>query len=259
MTGYQNVFKRVEKKYMFTREKYNDLMKRLDGKLDANEFPNSSILNIYFDTQNYDLAIKSIQKPIYKEKIRLRSYNVPNENSKLFLELKRKYKGVVGKRRIGISKAQLEEYLKKGTISDIENKQIFEEIDYAFKRYNVVPKIMVAYDRESYYLKENHDIRITFDFNLRSRTDDLDLFLGDAGKKFFDEDICILEIKSCESVPIWLAKILNELEIYPTSFSKYGEIYKKMVLKSRQNKTYSINNEDFKTKNINNIKKAMIA
>ena len=81
MKGYVSNFKRVEKKYMFTIDKYNELMKRLDTKLDSNEFPNSSILNIYFDTDNYDLAIKSIQKPIYKEKIRLRSYNVPNENS----------------------------------------------------------------------------------------------------------------------------------------------------------------------------------
>ena len=236
MKGYVSNFKRVEKKYMFTIDKYNELMKRLDTKLDSNEFPNSSILNIYFDTDNYDLAIKSIQKPIYKEKIRLRSYNVPNENSKLFLELKKKYKGVVGKRRIAISKRQYEEYLKTGTISNVENKQIFEEIDYAYKRY-----------------------RITFDFNLRSRTTDLDLFMGDAGKKFFVNDTVILEIKSCEAIPIWLAKLLNELEIYPTSFSKYGEIYKKHILNSKENDTYAVCGINIIDKNKLKIKKAMIA
>ncbi len=259
MKGYVSNFKRVEKKYMFTLDKYNELMKRLDNKLDPNEFPNSSILNIYFDTDNYNLAIKSIQKPIYKEKIRLRSYNVPNENSKLFLELKKKYKGVVGKRRIAISKTQYEEYLNTGTISDAENKQIFEEIDYAYKRYSLKPKIMVAYDRVAYYLKENHDIRITFDFNLRSRTTDLDLFMGDAGKKFFVNDTVILEIKSCEAIPIWLAKLLNELEIYPTSFSKYGEIYKKHILNSKENDTYAVCGINIIDKNKFKIKKAMIA
>ena len=259
MLGHTNNFKRIEKKYMFTREKYNELMKRLENKLDPNEFPNSKLLNIYFDTDSYDLAIRSIQKPIYKEKIRLRSYNVPNEDSKLFLELKKKYKGVVGKRRIAISKAQYEEYLSKGTITNVENKQIFEEIDYEYKKYGLKPKVMVAYDRVAYYIKENHDIRITFDFNLRSRTTDVDLFMGDAGKKFFENDTVILEIKSCEAMPIWFAKILNELEIYPTSFSKYGEIYKKQVLQRKETDTYAICGLDFINKDIEKIKKAMIA
>ena len=259
MKGYTSNFKRVEKKYIFTIQKYNELMKRLENKLNPTEFPNSKILNIYFDTDSYDLAIKSIQKPIYKEKIRLRSYNVPNEDSKLFFELKKKYKGVVGKRRIAINKSQYDEYLKYGSISNVENKQIFEEIDYAYKRYNLKPKMMVAYDREAYYLKENHDIRITLDFNLRSRTTDVDLFMGDAGKKFFSDDMVILEIKSCQSIPIWFAKLLNELQIYPTSFSKYGEIYKKYVLNSNESNTYAICGVNIIDKNKVNINKALIA
>lgn len=259
MKGYTSNFKRVEKKYIFTLDKYNELMAKIEEKLDPNEFPNSSILNIYFDTDNFDLAIKSIQKPIYKEKIRLRSYNVPNDDSKLFFELKKKYKGVVGKRRIAISKNQYEEYLNFGTITNVENRQIFEEINYAYKRYGLKPKIMVAYDRLAFYLKENHDIRITFDFNLRSRTTDVDLFMGDAGKRFFENDTVILEIKSVEAIPMWLAKILNELQIYPTSFSKYGEIYKKHILNSKENNTYAICGLNLIDKNKINIKKAMIA
>lgn len=241
MEKYQNVFKRVEKKYILSIKKYNELMELLDGKLDDNEYPNSTILNLYFDTDNNDLAIKSIQKPVFKEKIRLRSYNIPNENSTLFLEVKRKYKGVIGKRRIGMSVPQYLDYLQGKKIENIKDKQIFDEIDYTIKKYNVYPKMMVAYDRVAYYLRENHNIRLTVDFNLRSRTEDLDLTLGDAGKRFFKEDLCILEIKSCEAIPLWLVKILNGLNIYPTSFSKYGEIYKKMVLNSRQKDTYSIN------------------
>lgn len=241
MKGYQDVFQRIEKKYILDKEKYEKLMEKLNGKLDDNEYPNSTILNIYFDTDNYDLAIKSIQKPIFKEKIRLRSYNVPNDDSMLFLEAKRKYKGIIGKRRIAITKCQYEEYVNTGTIKNIDNRQIFDEIDYTVKKYNVCPKMFVAYDRRAYYLKENHNIRITLDFNLRSRNEDLDLYLGDAGKKFFKNDMCIMEIKSCEAIPIWFVKILNELCIYPTSFSKYGEIYKKSVLNCNQKDTYSIN------------------
>ncbi len=91
MSNYQGVFQRIEKKYILDEEKYNALMEKLDGKLDHNEFPNSTILNIYLDNSNYDLAIKSIQKPVFKEKVRLRSYNVPNKDSTLYLEVKRKY------------------------------------------------------------------------------------------------------------------------------------------------------------------------
>lgn len=128
-------------------------MEKLDGKLDHNEFPNSTILNIYLDNSNYDLAIKSIQKPVFKEKVRLRSYNVPNKDSTLYLEVKRKYKGVIGKRRIGITQSQYEEYLKTGNIKDVDNKQIFDEIDYTIKRYNIYPKMLVAYDRVAFYLR----------------------------------------------------------------------------------------------------------
>lgn len=241
MSNYQGVFQRIEKKYILDEEKYNALMEKLDGKLDHNEFPNSTILNIYLDNSNYDLAIKSIQKPVFKEKVRLRSYNVPNKDSTLYLEVKRKYKGVIGKRRIGITQSQYEEYLKTGNIKDVDNRQIFDEIDYTIKRYNIYPKMLVAYDRVAFYLRENHNIRLTIDFNLRSRTEDLDLYLGDAGKRFFENNMCILEIKSCEAIPIWFANILNSLKIYPTSFSKYGEIYKKTILNSTQKSTYSIN------------------
>lgn len=230
MGYYQKVFKRIEEKYMLSLEQYNELMKKIEYELEENEYPHSKILNIYYDTSSYDLAIKSIQKPVYKEKIRLRSYDIPNENSKVFLELKRKCLGVVTKRRIAVSLKEFETYLESGKLENVENTQIYNEIDYVFKKYNLGPKIMVAYDRDSYYLKESKDIRITFDRDLRSRLDDLDLVDGDGGEKFFSDDIRIMEIKSCSAIPIWLVKILNELEIYPASFSKYGEIYKKSVI-----------------------------
>lgn len=230
MRNYQRVFKRIEEKYMLNKDKYEALMNEIQSEIVENEYPHSRILNIYYDTLSYDLAIKSIQKPTYKEKIRLRSYDIPNESSDVFLELKRKCLGIVTKRRIAMKFKDFKSFLENGKIENFENTQIYNEIDYVFKRYSLVPKIMVAYDRDSYYLKESEDIRITFDRNLRSRLEDLDLISGDEGKSFFDNDIRIMEIKSCNSIPIWLVKVLNELEIYPTSFSKYGEIYKKTVV-----------------------------
>ena len=52
---------------------------------------NYNIYNIYYDTDNSDVIRHSISKPYYKEKLRLRSYYIPNNsNDKVFLELKRK-------------------------------------------------------------------------------------------------------------------------------------------------------------------------
>lgn len=231
MGNYQKIFKRVEKKYILTKEEYKKLIFNISNQLEENEYPKSKILNLYYDTPNYDLAIKSIQKPEFKEKLRLRSYNIPDSENEVFFELKRKCKGIVSKRRIAIKYKDFENYTKTGILENIESKQIFDEIEYTINKYNLAPKMMVAYDRDSYYLKENKDIRITFDFNLRSRTDNLNLKMGDAGTKFFNEDMCIMEIKSCIGLPIWFVRILNDLKIYPTSFSKYGEIYKKTICK----------------------------
>ena len=229
MGGYQKIFKRVEEKYMLDRETYDAFLSRIKDKIAENEYPHSRILNLYYDTQNWDYAIRSIQKPAFKEKIRARSYKVPNEDDTVFLESKRKAFGIVGKRRIAMKLSELENYHETGILENPESKQIFSEIDNAVKKNNLKPKMMIAYDRDSYYLKEDKEFRLTFDFNLRSREQDLDLSLGDAGKKFFKEDICILELKTDKAIPLWLAKIMNELDMYPVSFSKYGEIYKNKI------------------------------
>ncbi len=230
---YQKYFKRIEEKYILDYYKYLELMEKIENKISEDKYPNSKILNIYYDTDSYNLAINSIQKPVFKEKIRLRSYNVPkNDNDLIFLEIKRKYNGVTYKRRISLNLLQYKEFLKTGKLQSDDSKQITEELRYTLNKYNLVPKIMIAYDRKSFYLKENTNIRLTFDFNLRSRIDNLDFILADAGKSFFNDKKCILEIKSCENMPIWLVKILNSLKVYPVSFSKYGEIYKEMIIKN---------------------------
>ena len=175
MGGYQKIFKRVEEKYMLDRETYDAFLNRIKDKIEENEYPHSRILNLYYDTPNWDYAIRSIQKPAFKEKIRARSYKVPNEDDTVFLESKKKAFGIVSKRRIGMKLSELENYHETGMLQTPENKQIFSEIDNVVKKHNLAPRMMVAYDRDSYYLKEDKDFRITFDFNLRSREQDLDL------------------------------------------------------------------------------------
>lgn len=220
---YINNFQRVEEKYVIAKEDKEKLLKIINSYIKEDEYFKSEIHNIYFDTKNNDLIINSLEKPIYKDKFRIRSYGIPKYNDYVFLEMKTKYKGVVGKRRIKVKLNEIDDYLENNKET---NNKILKEIIYYYKFYNLQKAIYIAYDRESYKGKEDSNLRITFDSNLRSRRNDLN-FKGIKMKKYFNEDYYIMEIKTIGALPLWLARSLSELEIYPTSFSKYGKIYER--------------------------------
>lgn len=221
----QNVFKRVEQKYLLTEEQFLILQDVMVEYFEKDKFYKTTIYNIYFDNDNNDLIINSIEKPIYKEKIRLRSYGEPSIDSVVFFEMKQKYKGIVYKRRVNLTLKQYLKYMKRNIFPN--NVQIMKEIDYYIKYYKLHPYIFVGYDRLSYYLKEDSNFRVTFDTNLRSRTSDLKLKDTKDNKLYFDENMYIMEIKSLYGLPLWFTRILSNNGIFPTSFSKVGNIYKK--------------------------------
>lgn len=220
------IFRRVEQKYLISASQYKMLMDMVDSNIEHDEYYKSTICSIYFDNDNNDLLINSLEKPIFKEKIRLRSYGIPDMNTDVYLEIKEKYRGTVGKRR---SKLSLGDYYKFVDKKLTCNTQIMKELRYFFDIYNLKPFVFVGYDRLSYRAKDNHNLRITFDTNLRYRFDDLKLESGDKGKKFFDEKLYIMEIKTLGAMPLWLVSCLSELKIYPTSFSKVGSIFQEKI------------------------------
>lgn len=225
-----NIFRRVEKKYFITEEQYKLLLEKANDYIETDTYDYSTICNIYFDTDNYLLVNRSIDKPIYKEKIRLRSYGIPKKNSKVFLEIKKKYKGIVNKRRVCIFLKDFYIYLETGKYPDC-NKQIMDEIDYCFRQYNLKPKVFLAYDRHSYRGIENKEFRLTFDQNIRSRTGDLYMENGDKGIKLLKNGEYIMEVKTLGAFPMWFVNLLSLLKIYPISFSKYGSVYQKQIFK----------------------------
>lgn len=222
------VFRRKEIKYILTQEQYKSLLHVINNHIEKDKYHKSTICNIYYDTSNYDLIRHSLDKPTYKEKVRLRSYEVPKLDSNVFLEIKKKYAGIVGKRRIEIKLKDFYDYLETGELNN-SNEQIKKEIDYCFKLYNLEPKLFLAYDRLSYYDKDDINFRITFDTNIRSREDNLRLEKGDKGKLYFDDDLIVMETKALNAYPMWFVKALSELKLYPGSFSKYGSIYSKKL------------------------------
>lgn len=241
-------FNRVELKYILTKEEYKELFSKINNYLEKDRYYQSKICNLYFDNDNNDFIINSLEKPIYKAKIRLRSYSVPNLNDIVYLELKGKYDGVVFKRRVDIKLKDFNYYMKTGIIKEEYNNQIMKEIDYVIKKFNIYPKLYIGYDRLSYYDKNNINFRVTFDFNLRSRQDELKLELGDNGN-LYNKDLVIMEVKSLQSIPLWFTKILSNMKIYPNSFSKYGEIYinkeskniKPLVTKEKEINEFKLN------------------
>ena len=220
------VCNRIEQKYVLSKNEYDLLYNEIKNHIEKDTYFKSTICNIYFDTESDDLIIKSIEKPPYKIKVRLRSYKVPNKNDTVFLELKSKYNKTVYKRRIELTLKDFYAYLDSGKLPN--NNQVMKEVDYIFKKYDLKPRMFLAYDRSSYYNKDDKNFRITFDENLRSRCDNLKLEYGDSGKLYSKDKFYIMELKSLNAIPLWFIDILSKLNIYPKSFSKYGNIYKKL-------------------------------
>ena len=222
---YERVFNRVEEKYLLTKQQYQQLFKMIRNEIVKDQYYETTICNIYFDTKEKDLIIQSLEKPPFKQKVRLRSYGIPTLESPVFLEIKEKYKKNVGKRRIQLSLQEFYDYYQHKTKK--KQHQIMDELDYLFDFYQLEPSYFIAYERKSYVGLSNQDLRITIDQNLRSRTHHLKLEDGDEGETYFPKNQYIMEIKCLEAMPLWLVKSLSLLKIYPISFSKYGNIYSK--------------------------------
>ena len=220
------IFRRLEKKYLLTDWQREQFMERIMPYVVEDEYGQYTLTNLYFDTDCFDSIRRSMEKPVYKSKMRLRAYGTPGPDDRIFWELKKKFKKVGYKRRMVTTPREMEAYFAEGTPLG-SNFQTFRELDYERKRQNLYPRIYLAYDRIAYYAKDDREVRITFDENIRYRWDRLDLTLGDGGCTVFPMEYHLLELKVNEGMPLWLVKILSDLKIYPCPFSKYGKIYEK--------------------------------
>lgn len=228
--AYQSIFKRYEIKYLITEEQKKRLLKVMEPYMRIDKYGKTNIRNIYFDTDTYELIRKSIENPIYKEKLRVRSYGCPDKDSDVFVELKKKYDGIIYKRRLSLP----DEKAKKAFLSHESlpiNSQIAREIDYFRNYYDTLkPVVFLSYDREAYFTLIESDLRITFDSNIFSRLNDFNLSSDVYGYPVLSPEMSIMEIKTSNAIPIWLAVFLSEEKIYKTSFSKYGATYQKYIM-----------------------------
>ncbi len=229
--AYRDIFKRYELKFILSVEQYRLIKSEMENYMCGDKYGESDICNLYCDTPDFLLVRRSIEKPSYKEKLRIRSYGVAKKGSDVFMEIKKKYDSVVYKRRIRSDEKTAVKMLSGNMASEC---QIGKEILYFTKLYaGIKPQMFISYRREAFYGIDDKEFRITFDRSILWRTYDLSLNSGIYGQPVLPENKVLMEIKTAAAIPLWLVKILSGNKIYKTSFSKYGTAYI-LMLKNKQ-------------------------
>ena len=223
----QLTFERVEKKYLLTPAQLDALAPMLHRHMQIDQYGRHTICNVYYDTPDYRLIRTSLQKPVYKEKLRLRSYGVPGPGDTVFVELKKKYRGVVYKRRTALELTAAERWLAGD--GPAPEGQIAREIEYFQSLYRTGPAVFLAYDRAAMFGRQDPDLRLTLDENIRWRTDALALSAGDRGSPLSVQGLYLMEVKLPGVMPLWLAHGLAQAGAAPVSFSKYGCCYREFL------------------------------
>ena len=226
-------FERVEKKYMLTRQTYKEFREELLTMMQADEYGLSSVSNIYYDTDDFSMIRTSLERPIYKEKLRLRGYGLVTKDSTVFMEIKKKYNGVVYKRREAIPVSLGEQWMMKDGLV-LPNTQITGEINHMKEFYHPKPKVVLSYDRLALFGREDETLRVTFDFNVRYRDSMLSLTHGNFGSRLIGINTILMEIKIPGAIPLWLVHMIEKYDITPVQFSKYGFCYKEYLSKEKK-------------------------
>ncbi len=231
----QTTFQRYELKYLLTQEQKQAVLQAMQPHMQLDQYGRTTIRNIYFDTDNYRLIRRSIEKPAYKEKLRLRSYRHVQPDSPVFVELKKKYDGIVYKRRISLPVQQAMDWIL-GRKSCPRDSQISREIDYFLKFYQGLrPAVFLSYEREAYFSRDHSDFRVTFDDNILCRQEDISLESGVYGTSLLSPGMVLMEIKCSGGMPLWMAQTLSQAKIRKTSFSKYGTAYENLIYPKHSN------------------------
>lgn len=231
---YQSTFSRYELKYLLTIRQQSIIVREMNRYMAPDQYGRTVIRNLYFDTQSYRLIRHSLEHPVYKEKLRIRSYGLIPEDGQCFVELKKKYDHIVYKRRLTMPQATALSWLS-GTPKLAPESQIGQEIDYFRAYYGTLhPTVFLSYARQAWYSLDGSDFRVTFDDDILCRQNDLSLSKEPGGTPLLPDGKVLMEIKTCGAIPLWMTHLLTENRIFKTSFSKYGTAYEKLIYPNLQ-------------------------
>ncbi|MEE8807132.1 MAG: polyphosphate polymerase domain-containing protein [Lactimicrobium sp.] len=215
-------FLRTEEKFDLSEEQAQAFLKRVEPYIVPDVYPTYTLHSLYYDTDSYAMIANCLAHPMYREKLRLRSYGDPVEGKPVYVEIKKKFHGLGQKRRTAI-------LYQKGiedtdVFAHLPSSQIGQEIASSAARYDLSPAVFVAYDRQA-FTDETGMLRLTMDRNLTFRTSQLSLYEVGPSHHLLHAPQVLMEIKLAGSYPLWLVQALTALHLYPSSFSKYGEIF----------------------------------
>lgn len=227
--AFQTVFKRYEFKYILTSQQKEKALLTMGPFMELDPYGRTTIRNIYYDTDSYRLIRRSIEKPAYKEKLRIRSYGRASADSPVFVELKKKYQHVVYKRRLPLPEKEAAAWLS-GQERCHKSTQFSEEINYFIEYYETLhPVVFLSYEREAYVSRGGSDFRVTFDDTILCRQEGLSLESDVYGTPILEPGSVLMEIKCSGGIPLWMVHLLSEEKLYKTSYSKYGTAYQTMI------------------------------
>ncbi|MBU9713515.1 polyphosphate polymerase domain-containing protein [Evansella tamaricis] len=223
------IFSRYELKYLISFEVYQQLAQKLQERMTFDKYGSDdgkyNIISLYFDSPDKRIYYETRNKLRFRQKLRLRIYNSATLEDNAFFEVKKKYKKRVSKRRtsivLGDAYKYISDQIEEGQKIRISNPQIFNEIDSFRNLYNLKPENIVSYDRQAFVGVEDMDLRVTFDYNLKCRNNDLRIENGPDGYNFVDPNLVVLEVKVDHSVPLWLSRLLSEYRCPKKSVSKF--------------------------------------
>ena len=242
--AYQMTFKRYELKYLLNKKEKEEILLAMKPHMKLDDYGRTVIRNIYFDTENFRLIRRSLEKPVYKEKLRIRSYKPVQITDPVFVEIKKKYKSVVYKRRLLLPEKTVMESFRTGEPLPVCS-QIGDEIQY-FREYykNLQPSVFLSYEREAFHSLDGSDFRVTFDENILYRRNDISLGSEIYGHPLLGKQQTLMEIKTSGGIPLWMSETLTKHHLYKTSFSKYGSAYQRMMEAAMQGASCIIKNVD---------------
>ena len=231
---YQSTFSRYELKYLLTIRQQSIIVREMNRYMAPDQYGRTVIRNLYFDTQNYRLIRRSLEHPVYKEKLRIRSYHLLPEDGQCFVELKKKYNHIVYKRRLTMAQDTALSWLC-GRSPLVPDSQIGREIEYFRAYYGTLrPTVFLSYARQAWYSLDGSDFRVTFDDDILCRQSALSLTREPDGTPLLPDGKVLMEIKTSGGIPLWMTRLLTENRVYKTSFSKYGTAYEKLIYPNLQ-------------------------
>lgn len=237
-----DVFRRRELKFLINEQQRQLLEQQMRQRMVPDKHGRNTICNLYYDTPDYRLIRRSLERPVYKEKLRLRSYGKAVQGADVFLEMKKKYKGIVYKRRIRVTEAEAKAFMERRAALP-KDSQIARELIYFRDFYrDLAPMVYLSYEREAWFDPEDSGFRMTLDRNIQYRTTELSLVASTDGNAILPPDMSLLEVKASGGIPMWLTEHLSRHKIHKQSFSKYGRAYTELLeqsLKESRGKSYA--------------------